>query len=656
MVKNCIWLSLLFIILCGCNKTLKVKTGEDAFEVGQYAVAVELLEKEWNSTNQSIVKSDKAFMLGQSYEKMNEPDKALSWFRQSTENSDSPSKLLYLAASLKNTGRYEEALVILQKLGQQLNDPNRFRTDLVTLSNVSQWQKDSGTNPYKIKPVQFNSPAADYSPIVSPEGHIIFTSDRPGEQISEKYKWTGRDFSDVYMTDSMASEVRIMKGLVNTEANEGSLVYSPSKQEVIFCRCFDRVGGDQNCKLLSSRNIDGNWTDPQVLPFVADSINYLGPAFGLDSNTLFFSLEDPKFNTGFDVYYSKRVDGIWGETVRLPQIINSEYNEKYVSFDKDTMYFSSDQPTGMGGLDICRTYVGRGQWTPPNNLKSPINSSYDDFGIYIDPTFEPTSQITQKGFFTSNRKGGVGQDDIYSFVKTKELPVKLKIDTPVIKEDQILVKLNIYTKGFEITNGKISNTTKYLDGAQVNIRAAGKDSIMTSDRNGKTTMVIAVRQAINVTASSEGFLTSSRVIRKEIIKIDSTKNIQEFNVIINLYPVLYDQEIDIKDIYYDYDKYDIRKDAISSLDELLSIMELNPIFKIKINAHTDCRGSNAYNMQLSANRAKSVVTYLTSKGISKARLTSQGFGESRPVTICVCEKCTEEEYQLNRRTTFQLVK
>ena len=649
-------LFLFFLVLSSCNKTLKVKTGEDAYDVGQYSLAAELLESEWNNSRQNEVKSDKAFLLGQSYDKMNEPEKALSWYKQSTQDSESPSKLIYLAYALKNTGRYAEAITVFQQLGKQLNDVNRFRNELVTLNNVNQWQSDRENNPYKIKSSPFNSEAADYSPVISPGGQIVFTSDRPQETITAKYKWTGRDFSDIYVADSMGPSATLLKGLVNPESNEGSLIFSASGQEIVFCRCFDRVGGDQNCKLMFSKNIDGNWTDPQVLPFVADSINYLGPAFGLDSNILFFSLEDPKFNTGFDVYYSQRKEGVWGDAERLPPIINSEYNEKYISFDRDTMYFSSDQPSGMGGLDIYKTYVARGQWTPPQNLKSPMNSSYDDFGIYVDQNFKATERTAQKGFFSSNRKGGRGQDDIYSFVKTLEIPVVQKIDTPALLDKGMLVKLNVYTKGFEIVNGKFSKTTKSLDGAKVSIRSAGRDSSMIADKYGKATTIIAVNDAMNITAASEGYLTTSKRIKKDIIKIDSTKSIQEFNIIINLYPILYDQEIVIRDIYYDTDKYDIRKDAEGSLDELLSIMELNPSFKIKINSHTDCRASNAYNLKLSDNRAKSVVNYLTSKGISKSRLTSQGYGESRPLAICACEKCTDEELQLNRRTTFQLVK
>lgn len=236
-------LFLFFLVLSSCNKTLKVKTGEDAYDVGQYSLAAELLESEWNNSRQNEVKSDKAFLLGQSYDKMNEPEKALSWYKQSTQDSESPSKLIYLAYALKNTGRYAEAITVFQQLGKQLNDVNRFRNELVTLNNVNQWQSDRENNPYKIKSSPFNSEAADYSPVISPGGQIVFTSDRPQETITAKYKWTGRDFSDIYVADSMGSSATLLKGLVNTESNEGSLIFSASGQEIVFCRCFDRVGG-----------------------------------------------------------------------------------------------------------------------------------------------------------------------------------------------------------------------------------------------------------------------------------------------------------------------------------------------------------------------------------------------------------------------------
>jgi len=644
------------LLFSACNKTLKVKTGEDAFDVGQYAVAARLLEEEYNRTGNVSDRSNKAFLLGQSYERMNEPDQALRWFRVSADGSDSPSRMIYLAYALKNTGRYEEALTVFQDLGKQLNDPNRFRNELIYLNSAYQWQLDTETNPFKLELSPFNSPAADYSPVIRPDGKVVFTSDRSSNEGVDNYKWTGRSYSDLFVADSSATEAYPLQGLINTSDNEGSLIYAGSGQEVIFCRCFDRVGGDLSCKLLSSRNINGTWTDPQVLPFVADSLNYLSPSFGPDSNVLFFAVDDPKYNSAFDLYYSQRKDGVWQEAVRLPAVINTEYNEKFVTFDKDTMYFSSDRPSGMGGLDIYRTYISRGSWTPPLNMKSPVNSPYDDFSMVFDPGFEPTERILAKGFLSSNRKGGVGQDDIYHFTKIRTLPSRPVIDTPVIDDKSILVRLNVYTKGYEVSNGKMSSSTVELNGANVRVSSGGRDTSLLADKYGKISVLIKVDELMTISSAKEGYLTSSRSVSRDVIRIDSTKSFQEFSVIMNLYPVLYDQEIVIKDIYYDLDKYDIRKDAIGSLDELLSILRLNPSFKIKINSHTDCRGSNAYNMTLSANRAKSVVNYLTANGISRSRLTSQGYGESRPIANCACEQCNEEQHQLNRRTTFQLVK
>ncbi len=655
------WKQIAFILACiamlySCNRTAGIKTGEDAFDVGQYSVAVQYLEKEYNDATSEAVRSDKAFLMGQAYEKMNDPDEALRWYRISAKGVNSPNKLIYLAYALKNTGRYQEALNSFDALAKQLNDPNRFQSEVVSLLNANQWEMDAPTNPFKLQLSPFNSEYSDYSAVIRSDGKIVFTSDRKDSEDAANYKWTGNGFSNLFVADSNLSPASLLPGVVNTEDNEGALVYSPDGRKLVFCKCFDRIGADLKCKLMQSVKIGETWADPEVMPFVSDTLNYLGPAFSKDGEILFFAMEDPQYNSGFDLYYSQLKGDVWQEPVRLPAIINTEYNEKYATIDKDTLYFSSDRPAGMGGLDVYKTYVNRNGWAPPINMKAPINSPYDDFGMVFDPGFISKDNILAKGFLSSNRKGGVGQDDIYHFTKIQPVAPKPLLDTTAIADNSILVKLNVYVRGFNVKDGKMSNSSVELSGPEVTVAGVGKDTVIMGDKYGKVTTVLKVKDNITITASKAGYLTSSKNISQEVIKIDSSQRVQEFSMVMNLYPVLYDQEIVIKDIYYDLDKYEIRKDAVGSLDELLSILKLNPSFKIKINSHTDCRGSNAYNLTLSGKRAQSVVNYLTSNGISRNRLSFQGYGETRPLTTCSCEKCTEEEHQLNRRTTFQLVR
>lgn len=656
MLKYISYSFFLIFLFISCNKTVKVRSGEDAFDVGQYSIAVQMLETEYEKAGSATVRSDKAFLLGRSYEKMNEPDKALLWYRRSATNSDSPSRLVYLAYALKNTGHYQEALTTFEELAKRLNDNNRFRNEIVSLHNAYQWAQDATNNPFKISLSPFNTEFADYSPAISPEGKVVFTSDRISGSDSELYKWTGRGYSNLFIADSNSEVAVPLEGPFNTSDNEGSLMYAPNGNELVFCRCFDRVGGDKNCKLMYSRKIGETWSDPQVMTFVVDSLNYLSPSFGVDSNILFFAMADPRYNTGFDIYYTQRKADSWQEPIRLPGVINTEYNEKYISFDRDTLYFSSDNPAGMGGLDIYRTYVSRGSWMPAVNMKAPLNSAYDDFGMVFDQKFKPEGNFLSRGFFTSNRSGGKGLDDVYQFTKIESQPATPAIDTTSEDGNSLVVRLSVYVKGYKVSGGQISTVAEELSGAKVSIHHDSRDTILVADKYGKATILVKLKDDPEITASKEGFLTSSRKIKRSVIRIDSTKAVQDFSIVMNLYPILYDQEIVIKDIYYDLDKYEIRKDAVGSLDELLSILKLNPGFKIKINSHTDCRGSNAYNMTLSAKRAKSVVDYLTSHGIKANRLSSQGYGETRPIAKCVCEKCTEEQHQLNRRTTFQLVK
>ena len=656
MRLNIILSGILLVLFGACNSSVKIRTGEAAFDVGQYSVAVEMLKEEIEKTENKALKAEKAFLMGKAYEMMNDPDNALVWFRKGIEGSDSPTRMVYLAYALKNTGRYAEAMQVFNELSKQLNDPNRFRSEIVSLNNAFQWQKDAVTDPYKLTLCPFNSADADYSPVISKEGKIIFTSDRKQDDAEAPYKWTGRGFSNIFVADSGGSEALPLSGLVNTTDNEGLLVYTQAGDEMAFCRCFDRVGGNSFCKILISRYVDGSWTDPQVFPFVNDSMNYLSPCFGRDSNLLFFAAHDPQLNSGFDIYYSQRLNGVWQEPIRLPGIVNSEYDEKYITFDRDTLYFSSNRPSGMGGLDIYKTYVARGSWMPPVNMKAPVNSPYDDFSMFFEKDIGGDDKVLARGFLTSNRPGGNGSDDIYRFTKVRLKETKPVIDTPDIDDKSILVRLNVFVRGHNIVDGKLAGGTTELSSATVKINSGGTDTTIQADKYGKSSTLIRIVDQMVITASKEGYLTSSKTIDRQVIRIDSTKRIQEFNMVMNLYPVLYDQEIIIKDIYYDLDKYDIRKDAIGSLDELLSILRLNPSFKIRINSHTDCRGSEAYNKTLSARRAKSVVDYLTANGINRNRLSSRGFGEMMPLAKCPCEKCTEEGHQLNRRTTFQLVR
>lgn len=647
----------LLFLLIACNSSSRVKTGREAFDAGRYSVAVELLRKEIERTSQPLIVSEKAFLLGRSYEKMNEPDQALIWFRKCAEEDPTPRTKTYLAYALKNTGRYAESKSLFEQIGKDLKDGNRFRNEIVSLMNASDWVNAIDDNEYKVFNTQLNSKEADYGPAFDSVGRLVFTSDRMTRVEESPYLWTGRSFSTIFVSDTNGTAVAPITGLINTDGNEGSLVFAPDHQELTFCRCYSKTEGDLFCKLYNSRKKDGMWSEPVELNFISDTLNYIGPAYSSDGNTLFFSMEDPALHTGFDIYYAIREGENWSQPVRLPFVINSDYNEKFVTIDRDTMYFSSDNPNGMGGLDIYKTYISRDRWVPPINLKAPINSSYDDFSLVVNPFFKPTEHIFQKGFFTSNRRGGAGQDDIYGFARIVPLPEEEPELAIVVEEsDGLLVRFNLLVYGFPVENDRLSNIARPLSGAGARVQIAGLDTLLFADRNGQTSIILNVKDAVQITASMEGYLTASRTIPAEVIRIDSTRSVQEFTARINLYAVAFDQEIVIRNVYYDLDKYDIRADAIPALDELLSILENNPEFKIRIAAHTDCRGTESYNLQLSENRAKSVVTYLVSRGIAASRLSFIGYGESRPVNDCPCEQCDEAQHQANRRTTFQLVR
>lgn len=659
---NCIkyFFLMLVSLLMACQGTKRIKSGADTFAAGRYWQATQLLSKEFEMAKSEESKFRIAFLSAESFEHMNQPYEALQWYEQTRriKSDDALTELRY-GYALKSVGRYEEAKSQFEALGKQLDDPNRFRNEIIAIINASDWERDKLTNQFSIAIAPFNSLSADYGTTFDSLGKIYFASDRVNDH-DQVYLWTGRSYAKIYKSDSSSAISKEIYSFVNqVDINTGLLTFSPDFNQLAYCKCIGEEKTDAKCKIYYSQRKGTGWTDAYPLNFIIDSLNYLSPAFDKEGQGIFFSMEDPKLNTGFDIYFSKRSGNEFMPPERLSESINTSFNEKYVSVNQDTLYFASDNNIGMGGLDIYKTYLINGKWTPPINLKAPVNSAFDDFAFVVDPFFKPTSDILEKGYFSSNRPGGLGNDDIYTFTKRNLIP-KTKIDTPSIVIRGVAYKLNIYVNGFGVKNGQeTQNPADLVALNQGTVQITQQDVLDTTlftNPRGYTSATIDILNPITLYIRHEGYLKSSRYIDPAKLKTDSSKQLQELTLIINLHPILYNQEFVINNIYYDYNKYNIRPDAEPALDELVALLKLNDAFKIKIASHTDCRGTESYNQKLSSQRARSVVEYLIKNGIEANRLTSQGYGKSRPLSNCKCAECTEDQYQLDRRTTFQLIR
>jgi outer membrane protein OmpA-like peptidoglycan-associated protein len=311
----------------------------------------------------------------------------------------------------------------------------------------------------------------------------------------------------------------------------------------------------------------------------------------------------------------------------------------------------------MGGLDIFKSFrMDNGAWSPPVNLKHPINSGADDFHYSI---FHPLNKLPF-GYFTSNREGGNGKEDIYTFKKLPpnpkkdEIATKPKETTPVY---QYFLDVFVLEKIFAEPNNPNTSLLgrKPLANARLTTTITGSDQEFKTDSTGKIRVAIQPGSVWNFVAGKEGYLNNAASFNAAGIQATPENPVQILELEIVLDKVYKNTEIVLEDIYYDLDKWDIRNDAKPTLDKLANTLILNPQVRIQLGSHTDCRGNDAYNQVLSQRRAQSAVEYLIGKGTQPGRMVAKGFGETAPQASCVCSRCSEEEHQKNRRTTFKII-
>lgn len=661
MTKQLIYILPLLIIstLLSCNYTMKVRDGRMAYEVKQYAVAVDMLQKEYNKAKSRVEKGRLAYLLGLSYKELNQSDQSIDWFLTAYDYGAGVDALKEYAYALKRAERYKEAMDAFKNLGMEIGSPYEYRREINACEVAIGW-KDIQYPEYEVDVMQFNSGAADYAPRLYKDNQLVFTSDRTAATGDDTYKWTGNSFSDLFVVDLSSNSVSTFNNQLNTPSNDGTVAFNSDFTEVYFTRCFGPKNQDAFCKLMKSEVQDESWSTPKVLDFVQEEINYGHPTISDDGRYLYFACNHPDGWGGFDIWVSERgEDGKWGPPLVLGRSINTIGNEKFPYIDADTLYFSSDFHTGMGGLDIFRSSkLNNGSWSPAFNLKPPVNSGGDDFGYIIDHQAKPAPGIIQVGYFTSTREEGIGGDDIYRF--QKRIPPEPEV---VAEEPEKEIEYKIVLEGYVLE--KI-----YEDPTDPNSRVLGRRPLPESTvqvafgkekmnfnigEDGFFTMELEENTNYNFQASKEAYLTNRETFTTTGIGRDPNNPVRTYEIEIVLDKIFFDKEIVLENIYYDFDKWDIREDAKPTLNELAENLKLNPGISIQMGSHTDCRGNNAYNQDLSQKRAQSAVDYLISLGISSNRLEARGYGESQPAVDCVCSRCTEEEHQLNRRTTFKII-
>lgn len=658
MIKHLSFLSLLVLLLAACTYTMKIQDGEMAVDRKQYAVAVKMLKKEYSKADTRLEKGKIAYLMGTAYDGLNQGSDAISWYKTAYDNQYGMDALKNYAQALKQAGEYSEAARVYKELGLEIGSPYEYRKEIRACETAAEWNEEE-RNEFEVEALPSNSSSSDYAPVLYGQEELIITSDRAAATGDDSYNWTGEAFSDFFVLNLASNTVEPLQLGLNTEDNEGTLSFNQDQSLVFFTRCNAPKGEDAFCKIMVSNRIsDGSYGPATPLPFQEAGVNYMHPAVGPDGKTLYFSSDHPDGWGGFDIYSSIFENGQWTEPKILSRSVNTEADEQFPTFDQDTMYFASSGHTGMGGLDVFRTYpLASGNWAPPINLKTPINSGGDDFGFVIDRRKETNQgDVIATGYFTS-RRGDMGGDDIYRFTQ-KVLPPEPEPDNsePIVYKNTLDVY--VVEKIYEDPTNPNSRVLgkKPLPGASLKIQVGREERTVEVDEEGKISLNIQDNSLYAFFANKEGYLNNDGKFSSIGLPEDPRNPEQLYEVEIVLERIFLNREIVLENIYYDFDESFIREDAKPTLDELADILQKNPEIRIQLGSHTDCRGGDQYNESLSQRRAQAAVDYLINQqGIDASRLAALGYGESQPANDCLCSRCSEDDHQENRRTTFKIL-
>lgn len=654
-----VYLSLIILTLDSCAFNQKIKDGEMAFERKQYSLAANLLQEEISQAASDNIQARKSFLLAQCFMYLQDYKQAQNWYQNAVNKNYGPESLSGLAKSSKYLEEYDTAIEAYKKLALNTGRVQEINREI----QLCEWAIESKKNKsdYKVTPLVSNTSYSDYAPAIYDDYFLVFTSDRSEATGKDIYLWTGQKFSDLFIMPKNGSDVKRFDSQINSDYNDGTAWFSKKTDRMYFTRCFnDSESEDNFCQLMTAQREGGIWGEAYLLPFIEENINYGQPTLIENDSVLIFSSDLAEPGGPKNLFYSVlSADGSWSYPEKMPAIINSTGNEVFPTGDGDTLYFSSDFWPGHGGFDIFKTYLGKDNtWSKPVNLGYPVNSGADDFSFVVDYSAKLKPNVIQQGYFVSSRSG-VGKDDLYNFNKYR------KQEDPgpvVIKEEKKLLYITVktFTPEFSIKDDPNSD--------RIGKRPLGETLIKIEDLNGKVIStgyadvngfyytLLPLNTSVKVIAAKLDYLNATTEIRSEDVIFADDEKSKTINTELILDKIYINREITLNNIYYDYDKWDIKDEAKPTLDFLVKLLLDNPQVNIQLASHTDCRGSDEYNMELSQKRAQSVVDYLAFQGIERKRLIARGFGETRPVESCECELCAEEEHQKNRRTTFAVVK
>ncbi|GIV34840.1 MAG: cell envelope biogenesis protein OmpA [Chitinophagales bacterium] len=608
----------------------QIRKGDKALSVFSFNKAIEsykkALDKKSKKKKAASYRYQALGQLANTYRIIGDYENALQYYEQLVQHPEcTPLQKFYYAQMLRTAGRYEEAKKFYEEYARLAPDDPRGKRLADGIDLIPDWMKDSML--VRLKPYSFNTPVSEFSPsYYYGDSAIVFPSARGTGKTDV---WSNAPFLDLYIsvkTDTGFLSPAPLPGNVNKQYHEGPVTFDSSWTVMYFTRNNylkrkrKSQEGIMKLKVFKAQLVDGKWKEILDLPFNSDEYSVGHPTLSADGRYLFFASDMPHENAqgGQDLYVVEITDSGFSKPINLGSGVNTRGDEVFPFIHKNgTLYFASDSYEGLGGLDIYSATQKDGVWGNVKHLGYPINSRMDDFGLIYNDNLE-------SGLFSSNRQGGAGSDDIYLFTR---------------KQQVILL-------------GKVvdKKTRDPIGDAMVKLqeKPAGSTDVMPSDKNGAFTFTLLPGKEYSVIAEKYGWFLVNTV---EVSTIQATED--TIRVVLEMQRLEVGEVIKLENIYYDYDKYDIRPDAAEELDKFVAFMKRYPGLEVELRSHTDSRGSDNYNKWLSQKRAESAVQYVISRGVEPHRITARGYGESLPVNHCVNGvPCSEEEHQMNRRTEF----
>ncbi|MCQ2127593.1 MAG: OmpA family protein [Bacteroidaceae bacterium] len=591
------------IVLYGCGAEVSIRKGDQSFALGEYNQAAVHYKQAYSSLKSTDreLRAETAYKLGQSYYHICYAPKAIAAFRNAIRyNCNDSTVFRYIADMQLMDGKIKDAQDNYSKYLEYSPQDYLARNGLESC----RLQAESKENPTRFtvkKDAVFNGRFSDWSPVFSSDSYdqIIFTSARKECSGTDVNPITGLKSCDLFQSTKdekgkWQKPVRI-EGGPNSEFEDGVCAFDPDFSTMYYTYGAWDATQPRSAQLMQSKRSNAAWSEGSPYSQNPDStVNYAHPAVSPDGKWLYF-VSDMEGGYGGQDIWRVPLDGSLVGAQNLGPQINTPGNEMFPTFRLDgDLYFSSNGHPGFGGLDIfCAHSLNDSTWTV-TNMGSPVNSQADDFGM----TFEGHRT---RGFFSSNRGDARGRDHIYSF----ELPETVHMLTGWVYEKD----------GYELPNA-----TVYLVGNDgTNIKIGLKEDGSFSER-------VTPGVSYVMLATNRGFMNY-----KQELQADSTSQDRQYVLQFPLSSI--SKPVLIDNIFYEFDRASLTPESSSALDELVQLLKDNPNVTIELGAHCDYKGNDDYNLRLSQQRAESVVSYLSSHGIEKARLTARGYGETTPKTV-----------------------